>query len=107
MQPLFAHAGLGDVARKQGRIANALRHYRRALAVDPSNPGAANSCAWCMEHLGDLHGAAQYLADGLKRTPQADELRRPLAALLERLGRADEAAQVRDSAPRAAAPVAS
>jgi hypothetical protein len=56
-----------------------------------------------MEHLGDLHGAAQYLADGLKHAPNAEELRRPLAALLERLGRADEAAGVRESAQRDAA----
>jgi hypothetical protein len=48
-----------------------------------------------MEQLGDLHGAAQYLADGLRRTPEADELRRPLAELLERLGRNDEALSVR------------
>jgi hypothetical protein len=50
-----------------------------------------------MEQLGDLRGAAEYLADGLRRTPNADELRRPLSALLDRLGRSDEAAQVRQA----------
>jgi thioredoxin-like negative regulator of GroEL len=50
-----------------------------------------------MEQLGDLHGAAQYLADGLRRAPEADELRRPLAELLERLGRSDEARSVREA----------
>jgi tetratricopeptide (TPR) repeat protein len=97
VQTLSAHAGLGDVARKQGRIVHALKYYRRALAVDPAHAGAANACAWCMEQLGDLHGAAQYLADGLRRTPEADELRRPLAELLERMGRSEEASRIRQS----------
>jgi len=98
VQTLSANAGLGDVARKQGRIVQALKYYRRALAIDPAHSGAANACAWCMEQLGDLHGAAQYLADGLRRTPEADELRRPLAELLDRLGRSDEARSVRQAA---------
>lgn len=97
-QAYFANGGLGDVARRQGRIVHALKYYRRALAIDPANPGAVNSCAWCMEQLGDLHGAVQYLADGLRRAPHADELRQTLAALLERLGRGEEAARVRQPA---------
>jgi protein O-GlcNAc transferase len=97
VQTLSANAGLGDVARKQGRIVQALKYYRRALAIDPAHAGAANACAWCMEQLGDLHGAAQYLADGLRRKPDADELRRPLAELLDRLGRSDEARSVRQA----------
>jgi tetratricopeptide (TPR) repeat protein len=97
-QALYANAGLGDVARLQRRVVQALKYYRRALAIDPAHAGAANACAWCMEQLGDLHGAAQYLADGLRRTPDAEELRRPLAALLDRLGRGDEAARLREPA---------
>ena len=95
VQTVSANAGLGDIARKRGRIVHALKYYRRALAIDPAHAGAANSCAWCMEKLGDLHGAAQYLADGLRLRPEAEELRRPLAALLDRLGRNAEAAEVR------------
>src|SRR5579884_4057207 len=94
-QPFGAYAGLGDVARQQGQVVKALKFYRRALALDPAHPGAINACAWCMEWLGDLAGAAQYLATGLEHAPHADELRRPLAELLERLGRSDEAARVR------------
>ncbi|HEX6832214.1 MAG TPA: tetratricopeptide repeat protein, partial [Rudaea sp.] len=97
-QAFAATAGLGDVARKQGHIVKALKFYRRALALDPAAPGAINACAWCMEYLGDLHGAAQYLAEGLARAPHANELRAPLAAILERLGRGEEAAQVRAQA---------
>ena len=99
VQTFSANAGLGDVARKQGRIVHALKYYRRALAIDPAQAGAASSCAWCMEVLGDLQGAAQYLADGLRLNPNADELRRPLAELLDRLGRSEEAQRVRDSGP--------
>ena len=94
-QLLAANAGLGDIARKRGRVVQALKFYRRALAVDPAHAGAANACAWCMEQLGDLNGATVYLSEGLRLTPEADELRRPLAELLDRLGRSDEAARVR------------
>lgn len=95
VQAFSANAGLGDVARKQGHVVKALRFYRRALAINPSAPGAALACAWCTEALGDLRGAAEYLSAGLARSPQADELRPPLAQLLERLGRTDESAKVR------------
>jgi tetratricopeptide (TPR) repeat protein len=103
VQTMFANAGLGDVARKQGRFVHALKYYRRVLAIDPTYVGAVNACALCMEHLGDLHGAAQYLADGLRLKPDADELRPQLAELLDRLGRSDEAARVRQAAGAAAA----
>jgi Flp pilus assembly protein TadD len=94
-QAFGANAGLGDVARAQSRIVQALKFYRRAWMIEPNNPGAANACAWCMEQLGDFAGAAAYLATGLERTPDAHWLRAPLAGLLERAGRADEAARVR------------
>lgn len=103
VQTFAANAGLGYIARQRGRVVTALKYYRRALAIEPSNAGAAAACAWCMESLGDLHGAVHYLADGLQRTPQADELRRTLAALLDRLGRSDEAARVRQAQPEAVA----
>ncbi len=96
-QAFGAMAGLGDVARKKGQTLKALKFYRRALALDPAHPGVINACAWGMESLGDLAGAARYLAEGLQRAPQAHELRTPLAALLDRLGRSDEAAQVRQA----------
>jgi hypothetical protein len=54
-------------------------------------PGAWSSSAICT-------APAQYLADGLRRQPEADELRRPLADLLDRLGRSDEARSVRQAA---------
>ena len=96
VQPLLANAALGDIARNQGRIVHALKHYRRALAMDPAHAGVALSCAWCMQQLGDPDAALRYLRDGLRRAPAAEELREPLAALLERMGRVDEAARVRE-----------
>ena len=95
-QAFGANAGLGDVARKGRHVARALKFYRRALAIDPSHPGAANACAWCMEQMGDLEAAVAYLSEGLRREPAAKELRAPLATMLDRLGRAEEAARVRE-----------
>jgi tetratricopeptide (TPR) repeat protein len=100
VQTQFAHAGLGDVARHQGRFVHALKHYRRVLAVDPGHVGASVASASCMEQIGDLDGATQFLAAGLRHAPQADALRRPLAELLDRLGRGEEAAQVRAAGAR-------
>ena len=95
LQPFGAQAGLGDIARKRNQVVKALKHYRRALQIDPSHPGAINACAWCMEFFGDLPAAAQYLSEGLKHAPDAQNLREQLVQLLERLGRHDEAAQAR------------
>ena len=94
-QQFGATAGLGDVARHRGHVLRALKFYRRALAIEPNNPGAANACAWCLEQIGDLAGAAEYLSGALQRTPDAAWVRTPLAGLLERLGRGEEAARVR------------
>lgn len=101
-QTFGANAGLGDVARKQGAIVKALKHYRRALDVEPDSSGAANACAWCMEQLGDTAAAIGYLEEGLQRSPDAHDLREPLAQLLERAGRSAEAARVREAAPSVA-----
>jgi tetratricopeptide (TPR) repeat protein len=99
-QQLFgANAGLGDVARAQRQIVAALKYYRRAWSIEPENPGAANACAWCLEQLGDFAGAAACLATALQRAPDAHWLRTPLAGLLERAGRSDEATRVRASNP--------
>ncbi|HXD83614.1 MAG TPA: tetratricopeptide repeat protein [Rudaea sp.] len=94
-QQFGATAGLGDVARHRGHVLRALKFYRRALALEPNNPGAANACAWCLEQVGDLAGATEYLSGALQRAPDADWLRTPLSVLLERLGRSEEAARVR------------
>jgi len=96
-QTFGANAGFGDIARAQGQIAKALKFYRRAWAIEPSNPGAANACAWCMEQLGDFSGAAACLTTALERAPDAHWLRAPLAGLLDRAGRGDEAARVREA----------
>ncbi len=94
-QEFGANAGLGDVARRQRHVVRALKYYKRALELDPEHTGAINACAWCMESLGDLAAAVEYLKQGLQRVPDADELRETLAKLLNTLGRTDEAAQVR------------
>ena len=94
-QEFGALAGLGDCARHRGHVLRALKFYRRALALEPDNPGAANACAWCLEQIGDLAGAADYLAGALQRAPDAAWLRTALAGLLERLGRGEEAARAR------------
>lgn len=94
-QAFGANAGLGDIARKKDQPVRALKYYRRALTLDPAHAGALHACAWCMERMGDLAGAVHYLREGLQHAPDAVELQRPLAELLERLGREDEARQVR------------
>lgn len=98
LEPFGANAGMADLARAHGQLLRALKYYRRAWAADPNNPGAANAVAWTLENLGDSAGAAECLSTGLQRAPDAHWLRDPLAQILERLGRADEAARVRAAA---------
>ncbi len=86
--------GLGDVANKQGHFARAVKFYRRARALDPAHPAAALAGASCLERIGDLAGAVEFLSAALLHSAESDELRPPLARLLELLGRADEAAQI-------------
>jgi len=95
---------LGDIARQQGQVVRALKFYRQALAIDPGHAGVINACAGCMERLGDIEAAIVFLTDGLRHAPRAGDLRMKLSALLERQGRGDEAARVRDTTwPQAAA----
>jgi len=94
-QVFGANAGLGDIARKLGQTVKALKFYKRALELDPTHAGAVNACAWCMEKLGDPEAAVRYLSEGVQQSPDANSLRPQLAVLLDRLGRGDEAAQVR------------
>lgn len=45
---LDAHLRLGGIAKRQGDIATAIRHYRVAVALDESSPRAANNLAWIL-----------------------------------------------------------
>lgn len=101
-QAFGANAGLGDIARKKGQTVKAFKFYKRALELDPGHAGVINACAWCMEKLGDVAAAAGYLQRGIEHSPQADSLRPTLAALLDRLGRTQEAQQVRADLARTA-----
>jgi tetratricopeptide (TPR) repeat protein len=87
-QAFGANAGLGDIARKKDQPVRALKYYRQALALDPTHAGAALAAAWCMERLGDLDGAAKYLAAGLRHSPQVQELRQAFDSINARLAAA-------------------
>ena len=92
-QPFGANAGLGDIARRRQQAVRASKYYRRALAIDPTHPGAIIACAWCMEFMKDHAAAERYLTEGLKHATDPQMVRVELAKLLDGLGRAEDAAQ--------------
>ncbi len=70
---------LGGVLRHQGKAAEALSAYRRALAAQPNLTAAAIQVASCETELGQFDAAASTLRDALNQRPGHP---RALAALL-------------------------
>ena len=46
LRPLNFLVNLAMVCDRQGKIADAEKFYRQALAIDPADPGTCNSLAW-------------------------------------------------------------
>ena len=44
--------GLADVHRAQGRLEDAVTHYRRALALQPDHEEGFEAVLWCLRQLG-------------------------------------------------------
>ncbi|HZA51604.1 MAG TPA: tetratricopeptide repeat protein, partial [Myxococcaceae bacterium] len=74
-----------------GRIAQAERHYRRALGADPGAPEARAGLIWLFVAAENRGALAKCLADWATDAEDEPALWRPFAAGLELLGRADEA----------------
>jgi Flp pilus assembly protein TadD len=75
---------------QDGRTADALPEYRRALATNPGNAKAHNNLALALVELGQLDEAAKHFAASLESEPKA-EIYSDLGFTLAQLGRSAEA----------------
>jgi tetratricopeptide (TPR) repeat protein len=56
---VLAHVNLGDVCARRGRFEEALKHYDRAVELDPTLPAVFERRASVRYRLGDLRGAGE------------------------------------------------
>ena len=75
----------------QGRLADAERRYRDALAVEPGHAGALCYLGLLTAQLGRLEDGAALLLRSVERNPDAAEAHNHLGAVLQQLGRHREA----------------
>ena len=81
----------GDALRREGKLEQALRRYRRAVELDPRHVAARNHLAGLCRAGGDLAGAAAHLAAALEAAPADADTHNNLGTVLKDLGRLPEA----------------
>lgn len=82
----IARFGLGDVARHQRRIDQAIEHYRAGLALQPDQPRAVQLLGNCLVVSAREDEALQLYADFLQRNPETVAIEAAQAELLSQLG---------------------
>ncbi len=87
-----AYAGLGDVARAENRMEDAVAHYRAVLAIEPREKIPMRMLAASLAALGRNDDVIATFSDYLARVPDDDEVREIRADVFAALGRNDEAA---------------
>jgi len=87
------HANLGNALVQRGRYADALPHFRQAVACEPDNPGGHYNLACTLETLNKLQEAEQAYRRTIELDPQHPMAHNNLAAVLHKTGRPAEAIQ--------------
>jgi len=90
---------LGVAEKDRGDLPAARRAWEAALALDPGDAATLTQLGTLHAVQGDLAGAEPLLRRALAAEPGLGMARQNLALVLERLGRAAEAAAVRGGAP--------
>jgi Flp pilus assembly protein TadD len=80
-------------ATQPGQWEEAIRHFRRAIELDPGHPEARLGLAVSLELSGDLEQAREELLKTLEQEPTNARLAHYIAQVSYRLGQFDEAAQ--------------
>ncbi len=87
----FAHNNLGALLARQGKLDEALVHYRKALEVNPDLEKAAVYLGVILYAKGNVAEAIEHYQRVLQLNPGFAEVHNNLGALLDRQGKADEA----------------
>ncbi len=77
--------------KAEGQIALAIRHYRRALELDPTVGEAWNNLGNALAELGDLDDAVEAYLSAAEILPESDTLHYNVGILLMRLDRRQDA----------------
>ena len=85
------HNNLGATLFANGRVDDAMAHYRKALAIRPDYADASCNLASALLSNGDLDGAIAHYSACLALSPNQFEAQYNLANALLRVGRTDEA----------------
>jgi len=86
-----AHNNLGYDLAHQGRPAEAIVHYQKALEINPDFAEADNNLGTVLLNQGRLDEAAECYGRALKIDPDFAEARNNMGVLLAKQGRTDEA----------------
>jgi Flp pilus assembly protein TadD len=89
-----AHANLGVMLRRLGKIEAAVVCYHRALALTPDNPGVLSSLGNALRALGRLTEAEKAQARALQLAPAERSLRYNYALTLHDMRKVDEALRI-------------
>ena len=97
----YPHNMLGNALEAQGRLDEAIEHYRRALELDPAFAEAHNNLAVAYAKRGDLDRALAAMREALRLKPEFPEAQQNLARLRDQLARraGDEAASTTEDSP--------
>ena len=87
----LAHLNLGNILLAQGRLDEAVAHYRRAEEIEPDYPSTHFNLAKVLLQRGQLPGAIAEFGQALRLNPGDAEARNNLGVALADSGRLDEA----------------
>lgn len=91
LEAIWSSLFVGAARERQGRGAEALPHYRRAVALDPTNPMSYGYLAAALERQEDRAGAADAYAKAAELDPTDAEAHAKAGLLLSATGRPVEA----------------
>ncbi len=86
-----AHNNLGTALHKQGRIAEAIRHYSETLRLKPNFPDTHNNMGLALAAQGKTAEAAHHYSEALRSNPGNPSAYNHMGTLLEKQGRIPEA----------------
>ncbi len=89
-----AHLNVGNVARRQGRLAEAVAAYNRSLRIDPGYPDALSNLAGIHASQGRIDEALPLILRALEKAPDDITLLNNLGSIYFQKSRFSDAAQL-------------
>jgi protein O-mannosyl-transferase len=87
----FAHANLGVLLLKQGRMADAIEHFNEALKIDPGDAKTENNLGLALVKMGKLDDAEPHYRRAVEIDPRYFKAHENLGAVYLQTGRVEAA----------------